>query len=163
MTRLALVALIALVFAACSSSRPAGRVNQGVSGCGTVIPENQFNRQRMAGMFTAVCRTGEVKVRINGCALSGKREFTVPAGPQELQVAFMDHETPDEEKVLTTQAVRMPLNVQAGRTYGVRGRATWRGGVPTVQLWIVDGSTGQTLHSVTVPQQNVSVDYPDFI
>ena len=160
MLRSALALSLALCLGACSSTT-AGRVSRPGAGFATVIPETQMNRQRAAGIFSAPCRGGEVKLRVNGCRVGGDGTFTVPAGPQQLQVAYMNVETPDGEKVLRTKAVILPLTVQAGRTYGIRGRVDWRGQVPTVRFWAVDGSTGETVSSVIVPQANVLWDYPD--
>ena len=137
------------------------------AGCATavIVPENQYNRSRAAGPFAAPCATGQVIVRVAGCRLNGKRQFQVPAGRQALQVAFVDDTTPNEgdswdDMVLTTQAVAMSFDAQAGHTYAVRGKADWRAGSPgkpVVRLWVVDGADGRTVTSVVVPEQNVSV------
>lgn len=153
-----LVGLAALV-AGCSSSRAVGTS----AGCATavIVPENQFNRSRAAGPFAAPCATGQVIVRVDGCPLKGKRQFQVPAGQQRLQVAFTDENTPNadgwDDMVLTTRAVAMSFEAQAGHTYAVRGQADWRGARPVVTLWIVDGADGRTVTSLVVPEQNIQM------
>ena len=162
MARPALLAILLLAVAApltaCSGTRDVR--GSGTAGCATavIVPENQFNRVRAAGPFGAPCATGEVLVRVCGQSLNGKSRFRVPAGPQQLQVAYRNDTTPLDEKVLRTQAVPVAFTALAGRTYAVRGQAQWRGATPTVTLWIVDGATGQTVASQVVPQANVLIE-----
>ena len=163
MLRLASIALfvvsLALPQAACSGTRDV-RTPGAAPGCATaiIVPENRFNRQRAAGPFGVACDGGQVLVRVCGQQLNGKSRFRVPAGQQTLQVAYTEDETPLEEKVLATMAIPITFNAEAGKTYAVRGNAVWRGSTPTVTLWIVDGTTGQTVTSVVVPQENVRIE-----
>lgn len=156
----ALAVCLVLVATACSGARTVGTQAACANGTAEIVPENQFNRMRAAGPFSPPCVTGAVKVRICGQSLRGKSRFRVPAGPQELQVAYTNDDTPYEDKVLRTLALPIAFNAQAGRTYAVRGRVDWRGGRAIVTLWVVDGADGSTVISLVVPQEKVLVEEP---
>ena len=153
---------LVFLLAACSDTRDVGSQEACAQGTAVIVPENQFNRMRAASPFRPPCETGAVKVRICGQSLRGKSRFRVPAGPQQLQVAYVDNETPYEDKVLRTIAVPVTFNAQAGRTYAIRGRVEWRGGRAAVTLWVVDGADGSTVTTLVVPPQNVLVEEPGF-
>ena len=157
-------AILGLGVAACSSTRAVGAdAGQGMA---VIVPETQINRVRAASPFNPPCTTGEVRVRICGSRLGGARRFQVPAGRRDLQVVYLNDDTPFEtsydDMVLRTEAVILSFDAQAGHTYAVRGAVDWRGGGearPLVTLWIVDGATGGTVTSVVVPDANVRVEH----
>jgi hypothetical protein len=158
-----LAGLCATWLCACQGTRDV-RTPNATAGCGTavIVPENQLNRTRAAGIGGAPCGKGAVLVRICGQSLSGKSRFRVAAGPLTLQAAYKLDDTPIDEKVLRTRAVPISFTAVAGRTYAVRGQAAWSGARPTVTLWVVDGSTGQSVTSVVVPQENVIIEDEGF-
>ena len=122
-----------------------------------IVPENAFNRARSAP-FGPACGSGEVRVRIEGQCLGGTHNtFTVLPGTHQLAVVYLDRTPRLNGRVLGTQAVALPLEAKAGHTYAIRGRTTWSGSTPTVSLWAVDGTTGQTVSSVVVPQANTRI------
>lgn len=157
-----LAGCLALALTACSGARTVGTQAACANGTAEIVPENQLNRMRAASPLRPPCITGAVKVRVCGQSLRGKSRFRVPAGPQQLQVAYTNDDTPYDDKVLRTMAVPITFDAQAGRTYAIRGRVDWRGGRAVVTLWVVDGSDGSTVTSLVVPEQNVLVEEPGF-
>lgn len=160
MSRVAIVLLCAgaAVLAGCQRSQAAYSTDAR-PGCGValIVPENAYNRARSAP-FGPACGNNEVRVRVNGQCLGGAHNtFTVNPGKHDLSVVYIDRAPRLDGRVLATRAVALPLEVQAGRTYAIRGRTTWSGSTPTVSIWAVDGATRQTVSSVVVPQASTVI------
>lgn len=157
MIRIVLLAWICAVAAGCSG---AVRAYEGAprddAQVAVILPENAYNRARESPLG-ATSSGGEVRVRVGGQALGGtNNRFEVLPGRHDLAVAYLDRDAPGGRTV-ATRAVTLPIDVQAGRTYAIRGLATWANGTPTVTLWAVDGTTRRTVASVVVPPTQVLV------
>ena len=164
MSRRFLLILLATALSGCSSvqtykgpARPEGQTAR-------IVPENAFNRARQSGILTPACGSGEVLVRLCGRSLGGtSNSFDVLPGRLDLQVAYLNDETPFADKVVRTRAVTLSLNAVAGHTYGIRGQATWVGNQVQVRIWAVDGADGRRVAVVDVPASNVIIDEGEFL
>ena len=163
MSRRFLLILLTAVLSGCGSvqtyegpARPEGQIAR-------IVPENAFNRARQSGILTPACGSGEVRVRICGQRLGRSNSFDVLPGRQDLQVAYLNDETPFADKVVRTRAVTLSLNAVAGHTYGIRGQATWVGSQIQVRIWAVDGADGRRVASVDVPAANIIIAEGEFL
>ena len=159
MSRRILLVLLALVLPACGSVQAYPGGARSDAQVAQILPENAFNRQRQSGLLTPACGTGEVRVRICGKSLGGfSNRFEVLPGRVDLQVGYLNDETPFPDKLLRTRAVALSLDAVAGHTYGIRGQATWVGNQVQVRIWAVDSADGRRVASVDVPAANVFFD-----
>jgi hypothetical protein len=128
----------------------------------TIVPENAYNRAR-SSLLGAPCGDHEVLVRVNGQCLGGsKSTFTVLPGRHVLAVAYRDSPARLNGSTLVAKSVSLPLDAVAGHVYAIRGRTDWSSGTPAVTLIVVDGSTRQTVSSVSEPAANVRIIRDDF-
>ncbi|MDJ0523579.1 MAG: hypothetical protein QNJ90_16030 [Planctomycetota bacterium] len=165
MIRLATALVLVVLTTACSSLQTYEGPERDDSQVALIVPENQRNRQRDAGPFGAPKDGGRVIVRINGESLRPfKDRFSVLPGRTTVSAIYADKRTPYPEKALVTEAVTLTFDAVAGRTYAVRGRATWPSGKAAVTIWVVDGATGRSVASVAIPESKILLkdDYSDF-
>ena len=164
MPRCLFFCLLALSLSACGSVQAYQGGSKGSGQVAQILPENAYNRARESGLLTPACGTGEVRVRICGRGLGRfSNRFEVLPGRVDLQVGYLNDETPFPEKLLRARAVTLSLNAEAGHIYGIRGQATWVGEVAQVRIWAVDSADGRRVASVDVPAANIFYEDGDTI
>jgi len=156
MKRCLLSLALPLVLCACGSLPTYSGPRKGAGEVAQIVPENAWNRARESSLLNPARGSGEVRVRVDGHSLGGTdSRFSVLPGRHDLQVAYLNDETPLPEKLLRTRAVTLSLQALAGHVYGIRGEATWVAGRARVRLWAVDGADGRSVASVDVPASHV--------
>ena len=160
MVRTALSLALAVLGTACSSVQTYEGPARDDAQLAFVIPENQRNRQRAAGLLGTPKDGGRVVVRIGGESLAPfKDRFAVLPGRTVVSAVYADKRTPYPDRSLVTESVDLAFDAQAGHTYAVRGAATWPGGKAAVTLWVVDGATGRSVASAAVPESKILMKF----